>query len=386
MIDNNEKKLYLLVDRDDVTVKSAPLIQMIINEKTNFKTEVLSMFEQLIRNCRYFADEVSKVCDAEEDWVEINAAKYYLHVANLFLNQFLEERDTFLEIDNLPKGSRKYFDYAKEMDVIIKVSELIDKNKEAFHVINAFCMKRLERIIKEAKEKNAIPNFGSLFSMDTNDIIKKGTIKKDASREYILYEKPIEILKNCIKNENRIHDIVTNANVYYQPSQALVDYEKIHSLENVNWDAIDLIEELIHSGIFEKEYESSHKTGPREDMAKERSERVFLPEINGYLSKQFHEEEHNAARRGRSSKVQDAIEKLGIEPEQIVIIDDSYANCLDAIRLGANAIYYKPVTDSEKINGQLEETGLDRITSFKEHGKVYGYISKAAIRLRGKSK
>ena len=64
---NNDLKLYLLVDRDDVTVKSAPLIQEIIDEKTNFKTEVLSMFEQLKRNCRYFLDEVIKAYDGKKN-------------------------------------------------------------------------------------------------------------------------------------------------------------------------------------------------------------------------------------------------------------------------------------------------------------------------------
>ena len=380
MRDKNDVKLYLLVDRDDVTVKSAPLIQRIIDEKTNFKTEVLSMFEQLCRNCRYFADEVIKVCNAEDDWVEINAARYYLHVANLFLDQFLEERDTFLEIDNMPKGSRKYFDFDKEMAEIIKYSELIDKNRVAFHVINAFCLERLEKIIKEAKAKNAIPNFGSLFSMDTNDIIKSGSIKKEATREYILYEKPLEILKNCIKNENRIHDIITNACVFYQPSEELIDYSQIHCLDNVNWDAVDLVEELIHSKMFAGVYESSHHTGARENRVKDKTDHIILPEADGYLGQRFHTEEHDAKRRGRSSKVSRAAMILGIEPSQIVIIDDSAANCRDAEKRGATAIYYKPISDSEKINGKLEETGLNRITDFKDHGKVYGILAKKYVK------
>ena len=51
---DNETKLYLLVDIDDFLVYSSDKLQKIVNEKTNFKTEVLQMLEQLNRNCRYF--------------------------------------------------------------------------------------------------------------------------------------------------------------------------------------------------------------------------------------------------------------------------------------------------------------------------------------------
>lgn len=383
---SNNAKLYLLIDRDDLTVRSAPLIQGIINEKTNFKTDVLRMLEQLCRNCRYFLDEVIKVSDPINDWVDINAARYYLNVANRFLNQFLEERDTFLEIDNMPKGTRKYFNYEKEMALVLELSELIDKNREAFHTINAFCLNRLEKIVEEAKNNKTIPNFGALFSMDSNDIIKNSDIDEASAIEYILYEKPLELLRNCINNENRMHDIITNACVFYQPSQEIIDYNSIHSPENINWDAVGLIDKMIDSGKFHGKYESSHQTGVREDKVKEVSEKFILPRVDGYLGQRFHSEEHDANRRGRSSKVERAALILGIDPSQIVLIDDSIANCRDCVERGGTAILYKPMTDSEKINGKLEDTGFFRLTDFDDLDTVYCAIECAEEKCKAKCK
>ena len=102
----------------------------------------------------------------------------------------------------MPKGTRKYFNYEKEMAVILELSELIDKNRDAFHRINVFCLNRLEKLIEVARKNKTIPNYGALISLDSNDIIKNTSIDEEVAIEYILYEKPLELLRNCIKNEN----------------------------------------------------------------------------------------------------------------------------------------------------------------------------------------
>lgn len=380
MRSNNEIKLCLAVDRDDVTVKSSPEIQKIVNAKTNFKTEVLEMFEQLNRNCSYFLGEVMRDPFSYENWISVNTARYYVTIANMFLNQFLEERDTFLEIDNMPKGSRKYFNYDKEMDLIIKYSELIDKNRTAFHAINVFCLNRAEKIIYEAKKNHTIPKFGALVSMDSNDIIKMGSIDEAVAMDYILYKKPLEKLINCIKNENRIEDIITNARVFFQPSQEIVDYSKIHSIENVNWEAVGLVEELIHSGLISYVYESSHHNGDRENRAKASLSHQILPEADGYIGQRFHDEEHDVGRRGRSSKISKIALTLGIEPNQIILLDDSIPNCRDCVGKGSTPILCKAMTDSEKINGKLEDIGLNRITDFNDYGTIYRVIADVYVK------
>ena len=62
--------------------------------------------------------------------------------------------------------------------LINKYAEVICNIKDDFHRINCFCLKEIINLIYEAKKKNTgdvltIPEFGSLVSMDTNDIIKK---------------------------------------------------------------------------------------------------------------------------------------------------------------------------------------------------------------------
>jgi hypothetical protein len=384
MFGNNsgKPKLYLLIDRDDLTVKSAPIIQGIINDNTNFKTDVLHMFEQLRRNCRYFLDEIIKLNNPEKNFIDYNAAMCYYNVADRFLNWFLEERDTFLEIDNMPKGTRKYFNYEKEMAVILELSELIDKNRDAFHRINVFCLNRLEKLIEEAKRKKTIPNYGALISLDSNDIIKHTSIDEEAAVEHILYEKPLELLRNCIKNENRMHDIITNACVFYQPSGEIIDYSSIHCMKNVNTDAVNLINEMCLSGRFYHKYESSHQTGKREDDVKDKTSPIIVPMADGYFGQRFHTDEHDANRRGRSSKVERAVLILGIDPAQVVLIDDSIANCLDCVKRGGTAILYKPMTDAEKIKGKLEDTGVYRLTTFSDFDTVDQAIDEAEQKVK----
>ena len=408
----NEAKLHLLVDIDDFLVFSSDKLQTIVDKKTNFKTNVLQMLEQLNRNCSYLVDEVIKecqkaklekrkpelkkflifdnyVCNKEEELYTkpINFAKYYLHIARMFLNQFLEERDTFLEIDNLARGQKKEFNYDKELSSIIEYSEYIHNNKDAFHLINEFCLKQAKMLIEQAKMNNTdgeltIPEYGALVSMDTNDIIKKGSlvnIDDLAYKEYILYIKPLQNLTNCIKHEDRIYDIISNAKVFLNPSDEIVDYRSIHSIDNVNWDAVSLVEELIHSGMFEKVYFATHHNGRREEEAKIRLMRQILPEADGFIGQRFHDSEHDAKRRDRSSKASYASDYLGISPTQIVLLDDSKANCKDCEAKGGTAILYKPETDSEKINGKIEETGFNRILDLKNND-VYGSIAKAYVK------
>ena len=395
----NILKLYLAIDIDDVYVNSSPLLQQMVNDKTNFKTATLKMFEQLKRNCQYLVKEVTKECELAKsenrspkldrflifgEYIEnksdmyerpILAAKYYEVIADKFLNQFLEERDTFLEIDNMPKGSRKYFNYEKEMAVINQISLDIFNNKEAFHKINAFCLDSLKKLIKDAKDRNdgnylIIPDYGDLVKMDSNDIIKDNSIEQKENIETILYERPIKNLENCIKNENRMIDIVTNSDVYFKPSERLIDYDKIHREENIKKGAKEffskLRRELIKLDILEGSTWSSHKTGLFETIAKEKNTGESLPEVENFIAFQFHEEEHNAARRGRSSKTRKTANKLHIDPRQILLIDDSIENCKDCKKKGGLAILYRPLTDAEKINGKVEDTGFPRIYDFSD--------------------
>ena len=405
---DNDANLYLLVDIDDFLVYSSDKLQSIVNEKTNFKTDVLRMLEQLNRNCNYLVDEVTKecriaketnripdlkrflvfnnfACDDKELYTKpIDFAKYYSVIANSLLNQFLEERDTFLEIDNMSKGSIKEFDYKKEMENIVKYCEIIANNKDAIHKINQFCLKRLNKLIEEAQWYNkdgelTIPRYGALVSMDTNDIIKKNSLLANNSfkyRQYILYKKPYEDLKRCIELEEHLYDIVTNAKILYTPSDEIVDYNEIHSLANVNWDAVTLVEGLIHSGLFKGVYFSTHHNGTREEEAKIRLMRKILPEANGFIGQRFHDTEHNVIRRSRSSKIDRAVLYLGIMPSQIVLLDDSKANCYDCNMKGGTAILYKPETDSEKMNGRIEETGFNRILDLKNND-VNSFIDEA---------
>ena len=397
---DKEKKLFLLVDIDDFIVHSSDQLQKIVDKQTNFKTEVLEMLEQLNRNCRYFVEEVTKECEEAKELgikpdlshleifdnlkygpdddiysVPIECAKYYADVANLLLNQFLEERDTFLETDNMRKGSKRIFNYEKEMQTTIKYSALIHNNMGAFHKINEFCYEQAKSLIHEAKSRNTdgsltVPVYGSLVRMDTNDIIKKGHLSNLSGRgykEYVLYQKPLENLANCLRLENRLHDIVTNAKVFTEPSKEIVDYERIHSLDNVNWDAVALVRNLIRSGRFAGVYFSTHHNGGREEFAKIRLMRRILPEVNGFIGQRFHDSEHDAERRLRSSKIDRAMEYLGILASQIVLLDDSKENCRDCNSKGGIAILYRPETDSEKINNRIEETGFNRIQDLRNN-------------------
>ncbi len=396
-----EKGICLLVDIDDFLVKSSPVLQGIVNEKTNFKTEVLRMLEQLKRNCTFMGNEVKEECEKAEkegrvpdlsrfkifDGKKIDSSKlytepidyvkYFVSVANALYEHFLEERDTFLEVDNMPKGTRKYFDGDKEHALTIKIAELIFENIKYFSLINEYCLTRASTLINEAISKNkdgklTIPEYGALVSMDSNDIIKNNSIDKTTekeNKEYILYTKPIENLVNCIKNENRIFDLVTNAKIFSNPvSNEIVDYYQIHSMDNVNYEAVAFVKRLKREGEVDDLCPDTHQNGGREDGAKYSLTSGLFPELpaNNYIGQRFHEEEHDANRRGRSSKIRKAASKLHRLPSTLVLIDDSTANCKDAKENGALPILYKPLTDAEIINGKVQDTGYIRIMDFSE--------------------
>ena len=413
-----DTELYLLVDIDDLLVFSSDKLQETLNQKTNFKTDVLRMLEQLNRNCKYFLDQVKIECNcakarkekpclyrfrvfdnmvfgSEREWYTkpIDAAGYYLEVANALLNQFLEERDTFLEIDNMPNGEIKKFNYQKEMETILIYAELINNNMNAFHKINNFCLEKAEELINFAKIINkddilTIPEYGALVSMDTNDIIKKGSISNIDNisyKKYVLYQKAHENIKNCLNLENRIYDIIINNSVFINPSKEIVDYEDIHNERNVNWEAVRLVEELIHSKMFKGIYFSTHHNGDREEKAKIALMQRIIPEATGFIGQRFHDSEHNSIRRGRSSKIDKAVRVLGVKPEQIVLLDDSKANCGDCKSKLGTEILYKPETDSEKIKGEFENTGYNRILTF-DNNHVYGFIAEAYVKPKIKRK
>ena len=58
-------------------------------------------------------------------------------------------------------------------------------------------------------------------------------------------------------------------------------------------------------------------------IAKEKNTGESLPEVENFIAFQFHEEEHNAARRGRSSKIDTAVIELGVKAYQLLLFDDS---------------------------------------------------------------
>lgn len=399
--------LYLLVDIDDLLVRSSDKLQEILNEKTNFKTNILSMLEQLNRNCRYVFHQVENECirakkngdkpqlsqfpnfenylfkaTVENCYdIPVLAAKYYLDCAYDILNLFLEQRDTFLEIDNLPKGQIKQFDYQEELKTTTRFFQLIQKNKDAFYNINKYCLKEAERLIEEARKTGSIPNYGDLVKMDTNDIIKDNKFDKESElyKENMIYIRPLYEISNTLSLHDSISDILSNEKVFFTPSMEIVDYRKIHSLANVNWKAVGLVEKLIHSGVFKGVYFSTHHNGERERIAKEILMQQIIPEANGFIGQRFHSEEHSGGRRRRSSKIDYATNYLQVPAESIILLDDSKDNCGDCKNKGGTEILYKPVTDAELINNCLEETGYNRVLDF-DNNNVYQFIAEAYVK------
>ena len=408
----NDKGLYLFVDIDDFLVKSSPLIQRQVDEKAGFRTETLSMLEQTKRNCTYFYKLVAAECQSafiekriprleyfllrrigftyldtlkfeELSGSDINllykkpieCAKEYVNIADLFLNRFLEERDTFLEVDNLPFGQNKEFNKVKEDEMTAYFTDLWNSYKNELEKINEFCFLAIDRIVHDAKRRNSggvyvIPDYGDLIRMDSNDVLKTNSIDSSSSKEKILYEKPIETIRNCYYNSHLFSDIKTNSVVFNTPSRELIDYDAIYQSCNVNWGAVYLVQDLIASGRFIGYYALTHHNGNRELHAKKRLISEILPQVQ-LLDLRFHSNEHDVERRYRSSK-REYVESLGFDITRAVLFDDSRDNCFDwSIKKEDNssdnrglALLYKPQTDSEYINGVLERSPLERITNF----------------------
>jgi len=109
----------------------------------------------------------------------------------------------------------------------------------------------------------------------------------------------------------------------------------------------------------------------------------ILPEADGFIGQRFHDSEHDAERRGRSSKIDRAASILDISPRQILLFDDSKANCKDCLEKGGIPILYKSQTDSEIINGHIEETGFNRILDLKNNG-IYDIVANACVKQKKK--
>ena len=405
---NRRGRLILLVDIDDLLVRSSDKLQDVLNNETNFKTGTLRMLEQLNRNCRYFYNQVEKECSLARiegrkprldmfPYIAFNGiniyneplkvSKIYLNSAIEFLNQFLEERDTFLEIDNLKNGDIKKFNYRKESEKLSYFAHLYYTTKNGFHMINEYALSEARRISIDAKNNDMFPNYGALVSMDSNDIIKTNSIREtEMYKERILFEKPINDIEETILLEKCLYDIVTNGTVFITPSREIVDYSKIHTVSNVNKEAAKLIKKIIHSGMVDGVFFSTHHNGDREEKAKISLMKEILPETTGFIGQRFHDVEHNVERRGRSSKASQAIVYLErllgfkIIPEQLILLDDSKANCKDIKERKGTEILYKPRNDSEIINGKLEEMGYNRILTFDEY-PVFQYINNASNEL-----
>ena len=383
-----EGKKVLFCDIDDVLIKSSPFIQKYVNNKTIFKTEVLITIEQLIRNCQYYVDLVEdecfkarnenrkpnldgfpnfnlinydfKSCDKNKLYDEIvNYAKYYLSVANMILNQFLEERDMFLELDNLPYGESKEYNYELESKGIEKFKSILKNNYNAFENINDFCLREVVKISENAKKQGILPNYGALVKMDSNDIIRTTTSNKNF--EYYMYEKPCSDVEKCITNKI-IDYALNNFDIKRSESCEIVDYNAIYTVDNANMDAVIAIKKAMLKGEVDELCFITHHNGLREENAKRKFiNKLFLNAK--FLGLRFHSEEHNLVRRYRSSKFLKASDNYDLIPKNMILLDDSKDNCSDWEKNGGTSILYREVTDAEKTS-EIEVFPYQRITTF----------------------
>ena len=393
--------LYLFIDIDDVLVNSSPLIQKQVEKYTPYAKNVLTMYEQLNRNCKFYAKEVEKECktayqekrlpklnlfpnfdnfdyeiDKEFNFDNLNNsqithiyldpvdfAKYFIKVANMLLSQFLEERDIFLEIDNLAYGKDKNYDYEEELVTLDFFDKLLKENRKALVNINHFCYGEIKKIVEAAKKDNAIPEFGDLIKMDSNDIIRTNDVTEKSSKEDVLYNKPIKEVGMCLDYEEHLEDIVKNFSLMQNASRELLDYDIIYQSENVNVDALKSVRDLLNTGMFKGAYCITHHNGLREKKAKQSLVNEILPGV-GFIELRFHDSEHNLRRRKRSSKMH-CVEKMNIgSNENFILLDDSKDNCKDWQENGGFPILYRKLTDAELIKNEKEDTGFIRVTEF----------------------
>ncbi len=377
----------LFCDIDDVIIDSSTPIQSYVNKYTIFETNVLKAIEQFRRNCQYYYDcveEEYKKAEAEGRtpnvqrfpnlhiydnsifskengkfyYYPLYSARYYLEIADRLLDEFLEERDMFLELDNLPLNGKKIYDFKAEEEYLNTFKKTLRDNYYSLDEINQFCLREVQRIGSEAMETHTFPDYKALVKMDTNDIIRTND-KMDGYKERY-FDRPREDVENCIKADV-IEYAIQNFDRREHFSRGIVDYDAIYVPEKVNKDAVTVIQRLMTSDMIDKLCFITHHNGLREENAKRRLIKTLFPDAE-FLGMRFHSEEHNIKRRGRSSKF-DRAKTDDIDAEKMILLDDSKDNCNDWYKKGGKVIIYRRITDAERIS-KLETFDYPRITDF----------------------
>ena len=403
----NFDNVNLDCDIDDVLIPSSHYIQSYVESSTVFKSEKLCAIEQLKRNCQFYASCITNECErafkegrtpnlsffpnmtidfpenkkidvntlSDEDKKRIyinpiNSANYYLWIANRIMDEFFEERDMFLELDNLPYGNTKKYDFAKEKKEIEHFKETIRDNYKAIQNIDNFCLESAKKIIANSQNNGSVPKFGDLVKMDDNDIIRVDA--KDQNQQYLLYEKPLKDISSCIK-PSILDYALDNFDIHNTYSKEIVKYDKIYTVDNVDHEAVAAIRRLMRSGKINKLRFVTHHNGLREATAKRNLIKKLFPEAE-FIGMRFHSEEHNLKRRKRSSKIDGVREAvIDFNPRVEILLDDSKDNCNDWHDKKGLVILFRRLTSAEKATG-MEEFEYHRITSFDELDGAVGEI------------
>lgn len=404
--------VYGIFDVDDFLIMSADPQQEQLDQYepengVRLKSNFLRMLEQLRRNCKYLIQRVAEECKNAKDEnrepnfsrfpafksyeckkysAPIDLAKEYYNNADKLYKQFLEERNTFLEIDNLAKGKGlENIDDKKQEELQEKYKQIITTYGNAFHEINEFCYEEAERISRDAKREGKKPDYGEMISMDSNDIFKKNSMDgKTVTKDYLYHVKPFEALENCRNQEHLLttqdwdkNVIINNFKIFKMKSEEYIDFEKIYSWDNVNKEAVEFVRAIIKSEHLAGAFAGSHYTGTREGYFKIRLLLAILPELNGVILQRFLPEEYTGEIRSRDPKMVYMCSVLGIEPKRGDLFDDSKPNIEGAQELHSLVTWLKKETDSEKMNGEYEDTSESRIIGFDEAilHRVLGQIS-----------
>lgn len=374
------KEKILFCDIDDVIIESAPRIQKYVEANTVFTTEILRALEQFKRNCQYYYDcLIEEYQNAEREGRIPNLSRFpnlsiydnnilskeggkgyyrypidgainYLDIATRLLDEYLEERDMFLELDNMPYGCHKNYDFEREKMTLNAFKLSLYNNFEALEQINKFCLHEVKRISEEAKAKGEYPQYKALVQMDSNDIIRTNENMDDWN--YRFYEKPCSDVEKCFK-KHVIEYAIKNFERKDNYSKEIVDYDSIYIPENVNKDAIAALKKLMLSGKIDRLCFITHHNGIREENAKKRLIAMFFPEAD-FLGMRFHSEEHNLNRRFRSSKYENAEKVYDMKNNDVILLDDSKDNCNNWYTNGGQVIIYRKITDAEKIGHKVE--------------------------------
>ncbi len=408
--ENNGNKLNLNCDIDDVLIGSSAYIQKYVEEHTIFKKNILQAIEQFKRNCQHYVNMVVEECDRAykesripclshlpnmpfysheggeidlstlPDGVKknlylepIRIASRYLQIADSILNQFLERRDMFLELDDMSFGGRKDYDYEEEKQELERFKNSIRDNYSALQRINIFCIKEAKRIIEQAQRDGTSPQYGALVKMDANDIIRTNDQGEDPN--YLLYEKPFEDISSCINLhllDYILEKFTVDENAY---SHEVVDYWRIYTADHVDQEVVQALRELMASGKINKLRFVTHHNGLRESKAKERLVKMLFPNSE-YIGMRFHSEEHHLSRRGRSSKFdgtkkelarrgEDKGEIFEFNPDEELLLDDSKDNCGNWHENKGQVILFRKLTPAEMATG-METFDFSRIIDIKD--------------------